>query len=127
MPDAETRILLVDDDLDMHEVVKLILQPLGYQVKCCATTGAGLAALQAERPDLLLLDIMLATPTEGLELGRRLREDPVFAALPVILISSAARDMAQVEQVQAAAFLEKPLDAKALRDAVAGALCRCIE
>ena len=61
------RILLIDDDPDIHLAVEMMLVPLGYELTCYSTGAAGLEALRREPPDLLLLDIMLTQPTEGLQ------------------------------------------------------------
>ncbi len=80
-------ILLIDDDTDMHDVVRLMLEPLGYQLTCVTTRAAGMQALRTRPPDLLLLDVMLSTPTEGLELARELRQDETCQHLPIIMVS----------------------------------------
>ncbi|MEW6251292.1 MAG: response regulator [Planctomycetota bacterium] len=116
MPDAPYHILLIDDDPDMHDVVRLILPPPSYRVTCCATTAAGSSVLGAERPDALLLDIMLATPTEGLEFARRLEHDPQLGGIPIILISSAPLENPGQVPAGVAGFIEKPLQARDLRE-----------
>lgn len=115
-------ILLIDDDLEMHAVVRLILESLDFRVSCCTNTETGLHLLRTDPPDLLLLDIMLSTPTEGLEFASRLRADGNLAKLPIIMVSSAAADLASHAggtEVAADLFLEKPLEARELRAAVA--------
>ena len=69
MTDQGARILLIDDDTDMHLVVEVMLADEGYQLTCCRTGGAGLEAMRRQRPDLILLDIMLSEPTEGLQVA----------------------------------------------------------
>ncbi|MBU0637285.1 MAG: response regulator [Planctomycetes bacterium] len=119
------RILLIDDDPDMHDAVRLILEPAGYQVTCCLTGPAGLEALRRSKPDLLLLDIMLASPSEGFHLAYEVKQDELLKDVPIIMISSIGQTMGMdfgkelgSDYVQADLFLEKPLDAKALRAAV---------
>lgn len=119
-------ILLIDDDLDLHEVVRLILAP-DYEVTAHPTAAAGLAALAADPPDLLILDVMLSTPTEGLELALLLRGRPETSALPILLISAAPREKdldpdGSGGLCGADLFLEKPLQARTLRAAVASLL-----
>lgn len=119
------KVLLIDDDPDMHHAIRLILEPSGYQVDCQATAAAGLEAIRRGPPDVILLDIMLASPSEGLELAARLKDDEQFGQIPIIILSSIGRqigaDLARqtgVDTVRLDRFLEKPLDAKLLLSAV---------
>lgn len=125
MPGNAPHILLVDDDPDMHDIIRMILEPVGYRVTTCRTGPAGMALLQRDPPSLLLLDIMLATPSEGLEIAQKIKQDPALNQTPIIMISSVGHasgiDYAQelgTDKVPAEMFLEKPLDARKLRDAV---------
>jgi CheY-like chemotaxis protein len=122
-------ILLVDDDIDMHDVVRLILEPCGYRVTCCTTVPCGEQVLQDDPPRLLLLDVMLSTPTEGFEFAARLRSNGVFRTLPIVLISSMPQDtgfeepgMTGAGRRAATAFIEKPLSPQRLCDTIAGLL-----
>ncbi|MFH1746208.1 MAG: response regulator [Planctomycetota bacterium] len=118
-------ILLIDDDQDIHTVVRLILEPLGYRVSCHSTGPSGLEALRRERPALLLLDIMLSSPNEGLVLANEIKRDPELESIPIIMISSIgqlhgtdyARELGG-DGVPVEAFLEKPLDPRLMRETV---------
>lgn len=122
-------ILLIDDDPDMHHAITLILEPHGYQVSSVRTGPAGLEAVWREPPDLVLLDIMLASPSEGLELAETLKRDPRSKRIPIIMISAIGRqvgaELARQMGVDSACddrFLEKPLEAETLLAAVREAL-----
>jgi CheY-like chemotaxis protein len=113
---AGEHIVVIDDDPDIREALTLILSPLGYRLTCCATGPGGLAAIRASRPDLVLLDIMLASPSEGFHLARELRGDPATAGIPIIMISAIGRTLGMDyakemggEYVSTEAFLDKPL------------------
>lgn len=119
-------ILLIDDDPDMHDVVRLILAPEGYRLTCCASSRTGLQVLREDPPQLLLLDIMLSTPTEGWAVAERVRADQALTAMPIVMVSSMPRESGfeQVDRwgnpsVRPEQFLEKPLDADELRATVA--------
>ena len=121
-------ILLIDDDPLMHDIVRIILDG-DYRLTCCATVSRGLEVLRNDRPGLLLLDIMLSTPTEGLELAARLQADTELSGVPYVLVSSAPPERGSDKSspgarglAGAAGFLEKPLHAAQLRRAVAGIL-----
>jgi DNA-binding response OmpR family regulator len=123
---AGARILLIDDDRHMHEAVRLILEPLGYEVHCFTTVPDGQAHLEQSGADLLLLDIMLSTPTEGLEFRQQLRQNQHYDNLRIIMFSSVAAPSGQIyaqelgdDRIDSDMFLEKPLDARTLREAVA--------
>jgi CheY-like chemotaxis protein len=125
------RILFIDDDRDMHTAVELILTPLGHELTCCLTGSAGLEAMRRQRPDLVLLDIMLAQPTEGLQVACQMRQDPRLKDIPIVFIS-AMGEQAEVEYAKevcpvalaADMFIEKPLDARTVREAVQWVLSR---
>lgn len=122
-------ILLIDDDADMHVAVKAILEAEGYRVRCCLTGPSGLEELRREPPDLVLLDIMLSSPTEGFHLAYEMKNDEFLGEIPIVMISAIGEktgmDFAKElgsDYVKADRFLEKPLDAATLRNAVKGAL-----
>jgi two-component system, OmpR family, alkaline phosphatase synthesis response regulator PhoP len=120
MPEAK-KILLIDDDPDMHHAVQAMLAPQGYQVKCCLTGPEGAASARKERPDLILLDIMLSSPSEGFHLAYDLSKDEELKDVPIIMISSIGSMMGMdyarelgTDYIRAEKFLDKPIDAKTL-------------
>ena len=125
MSSQDKHILLVDDDRDMHEAIRLILEPLGYRLTCCTTAPEARAALRRELPDLLLLDIMLATPHEGLVLAKEIKNDHRLGQIPMLMISSIGESLGMDyaneldgSGMPGEGFLEKPLDPQRLRDNV---------
>jgi CheY-like chemotaxis protein len=129
--DAGKHILFIDDDLDMHDIVRLILEPLGYRITCCATAPAGREALRRDRPDLILLDIMLASPDEGIVLAKELKSDGDLKEIPIVIISSMGESVGAdyARELDAGGlpregFLEKPLDALKLRSVLSRLLER---
>ena len=129
MSDEGKRIVLIEDDPDMHAAIRMILEPQGFCITCCSTGPEGLEAVRQERPDLILLDIMLSSPSEGFHLSYEMKQDEALAKIPIIMISAIGETMGMdfakelgSEYVQAEVFLEKPLDAAKLREAVAKVL-----
>lgn len=121
MPTEPYRILLIEDDPDMHVAVRAMLPASEFALTACSTGPAGMEAMRRQPPDLLLLDIMLATPSEGFHLCYQMKEDPRLRDVPVIMISAIGRrtgmDYARelgTEYAPAEAFLEKPFDAATL-------------
>jgi DNA-binding response OmpR family regulator len=117
--------LLIDDDLDMHLAVQMILEPVGFAVVCYETGAAGLEAIRHEPPDLVLLDIMLSHPSEGLQIACEMRRDRHLKKIPLILISAIGQSVGMEygqevcpDAMSVDMFLEKPIDAKTLREAV---------
>ena len=83
------KILVVDDDPDVVEATQLVLEAKGYQVVTAASAEEGLAQAAAERPDLILLDVMMPEGTEGFHFVWTLRrdEDPQLRDTPIIILS----------------------------------------
>jgi CheY-like chemotaxis protein len=116
------QILLIEDDPDMHHAVRAMLPEPEFHVTCCATGPAGLEAMRRAPPDLVLLDIMLATPSEGFHLCYVMKEEPQLRDVPVIMISAIGERVGMDYAKNWAptmcppeAFLEKPLDATTLQ------------
>ncbi|WP_013322624.1 ATP-binding protein [Gloeothece verrucosa] len=108
------RIILADDNADMREYVKRLLNKL-YQVEA---VGDGMAALEAIRrhpPDLVLTDVMMPQ-LNGFELLQQLRSNPLTQELPIILLSARAGEEYLVEALEAGAddYLVKPFSAREL-------------
>jgi len=131
MSTASARILVVDDDPDIHGVVEVMLAGLGYELEFCSTGAAALEAMRRHKPDLVLLDIMLTQPTEGLQVACQMRQDVHLKDIPIIFVSAVgesmgaeyAREVCPVA-LDADLFLEKPLEASRVREAVAWVLAQ---
>ncbi|TWT45700.1 Transcriptional regulatory protein AfsQ1 [Phycisphaerae bacterium RAS1] len=122
-PNAD--ILVIDDDPYVHDAVKMILEPEGYKLRTSLTGPAGLDAMRRQPPDLLLLDIMLASPSEGFHLVYQMKKDPRLEHIPVIVISAVGQSMGfdfarevGTDFLPVRRFLEKPINAAVLRQAV---------
>lgn len=129
MSPKDQRILVIDDDPDMHEALRLILEPAGFEVTCCATGSAGLAAMRRDPPDLVLLDIMLASPAEGFHLAHEVKCDAQLKAIPVIMISALGDSLEQGfaeetgdDSLAIEAFINKPFQATTILEKVSGVL-----
>jgi DNA-binding response OmpR family regulator len=99
-------ILVVDDDESILEVVQLVLESEGYSVQTC-TTGACLSDLEAHRPHLILLDVLLAGE-DGRVLCQHLKSNEQTRTIPVILLS--AQSYKAINGCGADDYLEKPFD-----------------
>jgi len=81
-------VLVVDDDPDFVQVTSTILTQEGYKVTSAANGTQALQAMKANKPDLVLLDVMMATPLEGVQVAKSMAADPALKQIPVIMISS---------------------------------------
>ncbi len=87
-PGVAPSILVVDDDPDFVEITNMILAKEGYRVTSAASGEKALQAMKEERPDLVLLDVMMATPLDGVDLSRKMALDSTLKAIPIVMISS---------------------------------------
>ena len=81
------KILIVDDNAPLHEIMRKMLELMGYDSTGAATGEEGLSKAVSERPDLVLLDIGLPD-IEGREVARRLRSDPATKHIPIIAFTA---------------------------------------
>lgn len=84
------KILLVEDDPDTRELVRLTLELYGHDVTEAKTAEDSLVKAQASVPDLILMDLSLGGKFDGLEATKRLRADPAFDATPIIALTAHA-------------------------------------
>lgn len=85
------KILIVDDDPDFVESNKELLEANGYHVVSASNGTEGLALAKKEKPDLMILDVMMATNTEGFEVSRKIPETPELRNMPVVLVTGIRR------------------------------------
>jgi DNA-binding response OmpR family regulator len=81
------KVLLVDDDPDMRILYRLALRQAGLEVIEAASGKEALSLARTEKPDLVLLDVMMPA-MDGYEVCRRLRADPQMTGLPVLMVSA---------------------------------------
>ena len=86
-------VLLVDDDHDFVESNKDLLEAFGYRVIVAYDGASGLTVAKSEHPDIMILDVMMATHTEGFEIARKIPETPELRGLPVLLVTGIRQDM----------------------------------
>ena len=108
-------ILIVDDDARLREFVRVNLEMDGYTVREAGNASEGLAALDEEPPDLILLDVMMPE-VDGWEMLRRVRERHGVDAIPVIMFSGKVDESTADRATEggAQAFLSKPFDPQQL-------------
>jgi excisionase family DNA binding protein len=106
-------ILIVDDDDRLREFVRVNLEMEGYAVREAANAEEGLAALEAEPPDLILLDVMMPQ-VDGWEMLRRVQERHGVGSIPVVMFSGQLDAGREAAERGAQGFVGKPFDLRAL-------------
>jgi len=81
-------VLVVDDDPDFVEIVRTILTAKDHQVSTAANGKQALAAMHKQKPDLVLLDVMMSYVLDGLDVTETMSSDPDLKQIPIIMISS---------------------------------------
>lgn len=119
------KVVIIDDDPDFREFVRIVLETHGYDVHEADDAVAGLALLRAVAPDLVLLDAMMSYELAGVGAIRAIRSDPQLQTTPLILISAVLsededRFLPQDERNMVDRFLSKPISPDELLAEVAG-------
>ena len=86
----KTKILLVDDDQDLVDILTMVLEGRGYEVVSANDASEGLVQTDAERPDLIVLDVMMPEATEGFHVvwNLRRRDETYFQDVPIIVLTA---------------------------------------
>jgi len=104
-----TRILVVEDDRDIAELVERYLQKAGFSIELLSSGRDALKAIADRTPDLLILDLMLPH-VDGLEICRSVRSDPRTAAIPIIMLTARAEESERIVGLEIGAddYVAKP-------------------
>lgn len=113
------RILLVEDEQDMVYAVTLQLEAKGYDVITASDGQEGLDKARKEKPDLVILDLMLPK-IDGYKVCRMLKFDSRYKNIPVVLFTARAQDSDKKtgKDVGADAYITKPFESKTLLDKI---------
>jgi pilus assembly protein CpaE len=119
------KILVIDDELQSVKLIGMLLQRRGHEIVAATLGSQGLEKARAERPDLIVLDIMMPD-MDGFEVCRRLRADPTTATVPVIMFTAKNMVDDKVTGFQAGAddYLTKPVHPDELATRVEALLAR---
>ena len=127
----EAKILIVDDDPDIAEALKMTLEANHYKVHTAANGTDGLKQVKAVKPDLIILDVMMDTITEGFQVSYQLRNpDPkseyaAFSKIPILMLTAIVEKKRMKFSTQADGdflpvddFVEKPIRPQVLLEKV---------
>ena len=109
------KILIVEDEHRLADMEKMRLESSGYEVVCVYDGQAAIDKVHQDRPDLIVLDIMLPK-IDGYKVCRMLKFDAKYKDIPIIMLSARAqdKDKAMGSEVGANAYLTKPFQADLL-------------
>jgi len=111
------RVLVVDDDRDMVEACQLVLERGGFQVSAAYSREDGMAAIERSAPDVLILDVMMVQPDDGIAMAQELRRKGF--KFPILMLTSIGKATGLTYDkdeslVPVDDFHEKPIDADVL-------------
>lgn len=117
-------ILVIEDDRDLVKSISIILESKNYNVRTAYNGKEGFAKIEKEIPDLILLDIMMATDTDGFDLAFKLKNNPEYQGIPIVMMTSFLKKVAEEgpdrfqhvlgEDWPATHFFEKPIEPERL-------------
>jgi CheY-like chemotaxis protein len=123
---AQGRILIIDDDPDITEAMTVVLENKGYEVHSAQDSAEGMERLKQDRPDLIVLDVMMRTSQEGFDLSRELKHNPDYKSIPILMLTAVKQKTGLDFKTEAGddswlpveAFLDKPVKPDVLLEKV---------
>jgi two-component system alkaline phosphatase synthesis response regulator PhoP len=113
---SKKRILIIDDDKDYGDALRIVLENNGYAVNHVQNIRDGEKALSAETPDLIILDVMMDRHTDGFDLCYNLKHDEVYRTIPVMMVTAVTEKTGfkfspetDGEYLEADAYIAKPV------------------
>ncbi len=121
----QTKIVIADDDKDILNLLCYILEREGYRVSKANNGEDALRMVEAELPDLVLLDVMMPR-LNGLDVCRRIRQNPRLRSTPILILTAQSEESSEVEGLDAGAddYLPKPIAPRRLMSHVRALLRR---
>ena len=115
------KVLMIDDDPEFVDAITNILDAKGYDVVSANDGKEGVAKAKKERPDIILLDVMMTTKSEGFDVARELSKDTNLKDTPIVMLTGIRREMnlpfgfePDEEWLPVKAVLEKPVKPEVL-------------
>jgi len=108
------KILIVDDDPDFTETTRIVLESAGHTVLNATSGDKGFARAREEKPDLIVLDVIMDSVLDGVSMSQSMYDDPEMRSTPIIMVTSIANtDYAELfptdDYIHIQAFLTKPV------------------
>jgi CheY-like chemotaxis protein len=117
------KILVIDDEPSLHEMLRVILELGGYQVVGNTPQITGSNHLKESKPDLIILDLMMPE-VDGFEILKRLKDDQATRDIPVVIctVRDYPEDHATAEELGASRYITKPFEPSDFLDIIGEAL-----
>jgi CheY-like chemotaxis protein len=90
---AGERILIIDDDPDIVEAMRVVLESKNYQIVIARNGEEGLKKVKSEKPNLIILDVMMETADKGFEVAREIRKNKLYKDIPIIVLTAIQEKM----------------------------------
>ena len=127
---GQGKILIIDDDPDITEAIKIVLENRGYEVRSAPDSTEGMGRLKEAIPDLIILDVMMRTSQEGFELSRELKHNAQYKDIPILMLTAVKQKTGLDFKPEAGdgawlpveEFLDKPVRPDVLLEKVEGLL-----
>ncbi len=84
----KVKILIIDDDPDIVEAMKVVLESKNYQVSNAKNGEEGLKKVRVQKPDLIILDVMMEAVDKGFEVARVLKNDKNYEHIPILMLTA---------------------------------------
>jgi DNA-binding response OmpR family regulator len=88
MTDKKYSVLIVDDDQDYGEALKIVLENQGFRIRHALNIRDGRAFINEERPDVIILDVMMEKMTDGFNLCSDLKNDSACSTIPILMVTA---------------------------------------
>ncbi len=118
----KAKILIVDDDLDLANAMQVILESRDYTVVTASDKAGGMELVRTEKPDLLILDVIMSTWSDGFDMARELKSQSELKDVPILMLTG-VRDKTGIDFKSSAGdptwlpvegFLDKPVESETL-------------
>ncbi|MFQ5918246.1 MAG: response regulator transcription factor [Candidatus Binatia bacterium] len=118
-PASKRTIMVVDDEPEIVKVVRLMLEQKGFNVRCAYSGHQVFADLEEQKPDLIILDVMMPE-MDGLEVLRRLKGAPETSSIPVVMLTALDQheDIVRGYETGADFYIPKPFTKDQLLDGI---------
>jgi len=118
-------ILIIDDDIDLVEIIRVNLEAAGYKVADAQSGNGGFNLAKEINPDLIILDVMMGTIDEGFQTAYKFRQEPELKDIPIIMLTAVTQQTgysfdpgADQSFLPVDEFIEKPINPQKLLDVV---------
>lgn len=129
---SKKKILIIDDDQDISEGIKTVLETKPYEVHLASSGMEGIEAAEKLKPDMIILDVMMETKDSGFKVARKLKKDPALAKVPILMLTAIrektgfdfSKEAGDENWLPVDDYVEKPIHSETLLEKVAELLNR---